>query len=1181
MRRLVSNIPLILLCGCLFFSCTSKDQFMQERVLDSVFSIDNLDFEPLGESFSFTYSAEGNWHFSKPAWLSITPESGQAGTYEIKVSANMNDEWRERSGAIEVDGHRILVTQPCPYLRISYSESQEETLTVSGVPVMTSEVTLGKISADYAWNHSSRAGRKPFQVKVESNIEWEMVFGEGSEETYFEVDSHNAGIISYTEKEKTVNILATLNNYRKEDLATKLIIRPKVVEGQTEDTMKQAIGNYEFDLNQSHLLFLIDGNADDMSVVFDELGYLLDENGHLIPETLAKYFQVDCEIPWEVQFLDAEGAPFSESFVLSNLSEGLKDELQLEIDGRYNPGEEQREMVVRLSADNGEAVRDIRVVQRPYIFEIDGEGTADTEFDNGELENVHQISLRTSGSWTVEVPSSDPDWLQVDPETSGGGAAPGAPYTSVIRYWASVQNLHLKNPARSVLRFRAINGLVKDIDISQSPFLLLADYDADDLNNISATRTTERKNLFVTASNAWTLTNTDGSPLSETGWYAISSVHGDGPSHEELLSVGAAQKNPSETEGRSFTMLLTSDVHEALTVSEKNRWAYEPVRISIRQRPFTFRINGKIAGETNAMTIPAYKLSFLDFLDIDSDASWTIESVPAWIHPDYSGSDTDRDVLLRPDINLEKTSRTGTVSVKCTWDDNVRTINVKVTQEGLVFDVKRSDGQTMTNLDPDINFDGGNHKPLRFGFDITATDELPWRLESTNSLFVAPVSSCSGSESVSVSPTYHADLNAGRTAIVYITLDNSEDGRISNDYVQRYRANTWTFTQKKYEFDQGDVATPAVFRSLGGLKSGSKTYSFKCSGPWEVSSCPDWIELRSGGARITGGTSDPAFELVPQNNLSLSNRPSSRLTIRSKIGGYTKTITVSQDAYYYGVTSSDNLKFSAVAASSQTIRFRSSGPWKLQAAAEWGFEATSGEGKDDGSEIAVKVTPKDYLQLSPDHTATVTLESSVDGLFLNSNRITLTQDSYKFSVNKTTVAFSSPFQKECAAQAVAVTCTGDWQASVSGDWVRISNGSGSGGGNFSVSVTKDNLTLNEMNATVTVTTTYKGTRVSETTIPISQPAYSFALSKQSHEFDNKGGSVSINITCSGEWAVTKTQDNDSMISSFTQSGSKDGTITITANANTGRGAKDKTATLEVKCEKSNALVKTITLTQKK
>ena len=54
-----------------------------------------------------------------------------------------------------------------------------------------------------------------------------------------------------------------------------------------------------------------------------------------------------------------------------------------------------------------------------------------------------------------------------------------------------------------------------------------------------------------------------------------------------------------------------------------------------------------------------------------------------------------------------------------------------------------------------------------------------------------------------------------------------------------------------------------------------------------------------------------------------------------------------------------------------------------------------------------------------------------------------------------------------------------------------------------------------------------------------------------------------------------------MIASFTPSGKKNGTISITANANSGKSAKDKTATLQVKCENSNNLVQTITLTQKK
>ena len=80
---------------------------MQERVLDSVFSINELAFDPMGESFSFTYSAESNWQISAPSWLVVNPSSGRAGTYEVTVSAAINDSWAQRSGDIEVSSHRI------------------------------------------------------------------------------------------------------------------------------------------------------------------------------------------------------------------------------------------------------------------------------------------------------------------------------------------------------------------------------------------------------------------------------------------------------------------------------------------------------------------------------------------------------------------------------------------------------------------------------------------------------------------------------------------------------------------------------------------------------------------------------------------------------------------------------------------------------------------------------------------------------------------------------------------------------------------------------------------------------------------------------------------------------------------------------------------------------------------
>lgn len=1169
----------VILFGILLLSCTSKDQFQQERVLDSVFSINELSFNPLGESFSFTFSADGNWQISKPQWLTVSPSSGSAGTYEITVAAAINNVWAQGTGAIEVGGHQIQVSQDCPYLRISYPQSQE-TLEVSEIPVTTADMTVGNVEAIYAWNHSDRAGRAPLQVKVESNVEWEILLDDSCEETYFLVDDHTSGSYSYTSGE-TIDIHASLNNYQKEDMHTRLTIRPKEVEGQTRAALDEAIATYQLDLNQNHLLFLINGEAEDLEAGFDELGYVLDPDGYMIPDTYVSTFDVECEIPWEVQLVDADGMPVSSSFVEAS-NYGSQTRLDLRIPGRYNPAEERREVTVRLSADNGEAVRDIVVHQNPYIFEIDGNGTADTSFDNGELHattgNIHEISIRTSGAWSVSVPSSDPEWLVVDPETAGGKDSPGSPAMTTVRFWADAQNLHLKNAAEAYLRFTAVNGLIKDVPIRQEPFILRADYDAADLTNISATRTSERKTMSVSASNAWTLKDSNNAALVTDSWYALSRTHSDYATSGQIVEVGAAQQNPSETADRQLTVLLTSDIHEAMSTSEKSKWGYEPVKISLRQRPFTFRVNGKAAGEANSMSLPAYMESFTDFLDIDCDADWTIVSAPSWTAPDSYGGSTDRDVLLRPDINLETTSRTGTFEIRCVWGDNVRTINVSVSQEGLVFQVVRTDSQSLTDLDPDINF--GSHKPLSYGFQVTATEGLPWRLISSDSNFIAPVQSENGSGAITVNPTYNADLNYGRTAVVEVTLDSNRDGRIGSTYVSRYRnENSWTFTQKKFVFDQGDVSTTAAFRALGALKSGSKDYSFRCSGPWEVIARPQWIHLRSEGTYITEGTSDPSFELVPDENLTQNSRPVSYVTVMSRIGGYTKSIPVSQDAYYYGVTSSASMNFPTVNVTGQTLRFRSSGDWTLDGDGTWGLNRTSGPGDDTGKEISVTVQPPEYTNMNADHTGTLTLRSSHGSTVFSTQQIYLNQPRYVFNTGKSSLEYGSPFRAQCAAESVTVNCSSKWEAKTSADWLTVSRSSGTGDGTFSVSVSKDNLSLSNLTANVTVTTMHAGVKVGEITIPVTQAAYQFSV-PSSREISSSAQTVSLSITCSGDWVVTKTKDDGGMISDFTASGKGNGNISVSVNANSGRNAKERTATLQVKCENSDNLVKTITLTQK-
>lgn len=1178
-NKLMRKVSLLSLTisGILALSCTSRDDFQQPKVMDSVFSVDALTFDPLGETFTLTYSADENWRINYPSeWLEVSPSSGNPGTYEITVSARINNSWAQRTGSLIVDEHQISVTQDCPYLRLTYSIPEEETLNVSEVPVTTVDRTVGDATFDFAWNHSIAAGRSPFPVKVESNIDWEMVLDEGFEDTYFQVDGKKEGTIAY-HGDKAFDLRSLKSNFNKEDYQTRLTIRPVPQGDHPRQEMEQVVATYNLQLTQDHLLFLINGEADDVRVDFDELGYAIRDDGVSSFESLLR---VQCEIPWEVEMLHADSTHFENSYVASSVPGGEggsgTEEIRLEIPKRYNPEEQEREMIVRLSAAGGDAFRDIHVYQSPYIFEIDPSGVANTVFNNTEFSEdgstAHDILLRTTGSWSVSVPSPGSSWLVIDPSTTRGNSTPGVPTTYRIRFWSKTQNLHLINQALANLRFSAVNGLVKPIQIKQEPFQLKVDCDTDQLANISSTRTSERFPMRITASNAWKLLNEDRSQLPSNEWYYVSSTFWPGATEGRVVNVGAAQVNDSDTKSRTKVIILTSDIHEAMSSSERSANGYAPVKITLVQRPFTFRVNGKTSGQLNTMVIPAYKKSFADAIRIESDGNWQIAECPSWIHPSSTYGTSDTNLALNPDINLDTQSRSaGTVKVNCLWEGSIRSsINVSVSQDGVVFKVSRQDNQSTTGISPAVNYESYN--PLSYGFSVQATDELPWVLETTNYSFIASENNRSGSGNVTIRPTYNPNLNAGRESDVSITLDRSVDPRIASSYVEAYRnAYKWHFSQNKYEFDSS-TPTTVVFRSQSSVKSGSKDVSFKCSGPWTVSSSPSWVHVD-----VDSGSSNPKFALTADNNPYLTRRGTEYVIVRSLIGSYEKRIPVEQDQYYYGLTSSSSLTFETVNAKEKKITFRSSGPWTLDNANGWGASAVYGNGDDTGKEITVTLNPPDYLKLETDHQATVTLHSGS----YSTETVRLSQPKYVFDIGKTSVNFDSPFRAQCADQSVDVNCTGDWKATSDQDWVKVNNGSKTGNGTFSLSISQDNLTINQRNATITVVSTYKGTQVSTQSIQVAQSAYVFSVTPTTVEFEKSGGTQTVNIDASGDWEVTLLKDDDSMLDGFsTVKGSKKGVVTIKAKENPGRNAKAKTATLQVKCQNSNNLVQTITLKQK-
>jgi hypothetical protein len=188
--------------------------------------------------------------------------------------------------------------------------------------------------------------------------------------------------------------------------------------------------------------------------------------------------------------------------------------------------------------------------------------------------------------------------------------------------------------------------------------------------------------MQITASNAWKLLNEDRSQLPSNEWYYVSSTFWPGATEGRVVNVGAAQVNDSDTKSRTKVIILTSDIHEAMSSSERSANGYAPVKITLVQRPFTFRVNGKTSGQLNTMVIPAYKKSFADAIRIESDGNWQIAECPSWIHPSSTYGTSDTNLALNPDINLDTQSRSaGTVKVNCLWEGNIRSsINVSVSQ---------------------------------------------------------------------------------------------------------------------------------------------------------------------------------------------------------------------------------------------------------------------------------------------------------------------------------------------------------------------------------------------------------------------------------------------------------------------------------------------------------------------
>jgi hypothetical protein len=170
-------------------------------------------------------------------------------------------------------------------------------------------------------------------------------------------------------------------------------------------------------------------------------------------------------------------------------------------------------------------------------------------------------------------------------------------------------------------------------------------------------------------------------------------------------------------------------------------------------------------------------------------------------------------------------------------------------------------------------------------------------------------------------------------------------------------------------------------------------------------------------------------------------------------------------------------------------------------------------------------------------------------------------------VNKTALSF----QATSGNDSFTITSNTSWTVSSDQSWCKVSSTSGSNNGTITVNV-DENTSTSARSATITVRAGDKSA-----TVTVSQAAANIVLTVSPTElsFAQNGGSENVSITSNTNWTVSSSV---SWCTVSPTSGSNNGTITVTVNAND--TTSERSATITVKDTNSN-VTREIVVTQAK
>lgn len=528
--------------------------------------------------------------------------------------------------------------------------------------------------------------------------------------------------------------------------------------------------------------------------------------------------------------------------------------------------------------------RTVVVSQPAFIFEI---GTSTYTFNSpiGADNSALSVAVNCSADWTV---ATEADWLTLSKSGATGNGSFDVTTST---------NINTTPRTADVTVTSVRNGLTEKVAITQNAYEF--DATADNVTLTACPSEAVVKN--ITCSGNWTVS-------SDQSWVAAtpSTTKGNG-----TISI-KAQDNPNETDRTAVITVISTEnptLKKVFNITQKKH---------------------ELVLSKASLTFNAYPATS-STIDVTTTGPWTVSSDQTWATVSQSKTSGSGSITVSVSVNPALTSRTATITVKCSNTTLQKTITV--TQNAYEFD------STTESVALAACPSEGVVKNITCSGAWTASADQTW-ISLANS-------TTAGNGTLTIKAQDNPN-ETDRTATVTVT--SSDNTSLKKIFNITQSGHVFTLSESTLAFDSYPGST--------------KTVDVTTTGPWTATSSQTWLTVSQNA---TSGNGTITVKAAVNGDLTTRNA-----TITIKCGNTTllKTISVSQGGYTFDSTT-ESVAFEATPATPVDKSVTCTGKWTAESSDVW-VTVTPASSTGNGT---ITITAAANAEATA-RTATVTVTSS-------------------------------------------------------------------------------------------------------------------------------------------------------------------------------------------------------------